>query len=232
MRLSVIIPVFNLIEMTKDLLVMISNNTIKPTEIFIIDDAGVDDYKTLVDKYTSLDIFDIHYIRNKENMGTNACWNIGVSKATGDLISILNNDIIINLKFFEHIFDTMKDESISICVPRNVGLGEKINDDSRKILSPLTKREGWAWTIRANLARQFFPIPPELRTFFGDDYIFEHVSRAGKIVKMEHNRIVHLKTTTMGTFWDKAKIKQTIGAERIEYNKIMRGKWDFIPKKQ
>ena len=232
MKLSVVLPVFNLIEMTKNLLVMIANNTIKPNEIFIIDDAGIDDYKTLVDKYSSLDIFDIQYIRNKENMGTNACWNLGISKATGDLISILNNDIIINLKFFEHILDTMKDESIGICIPRNVGLDGKINDDSQKILSPITKREGWAWTIRVDLAREFFPIPSQLRTFFGDDYIFEHVARSGKIMKMEHNKIIHMKTTTMGTFWGPGKIKQTIGAERIEYNKIMRDKWDFIPKKQ
>ena len=93
MDVSVVIPVLNQIYYTDLLFQDIIKNEIKPTQVILIDDGSTDDYSEIVNKYSCLNI---NYIRNKETMGVNYAWNMGIKISTYPIVTILNNDIIIN----------------------------------------------------------------------------------------------------------------------------------------
>ena len=62
-----------------------------PVEIIVIDNASSDGSEALIrDKYTEVEV-----IRNAENIGFAAACNMGIRKATGEYLLLLNPDTII-----------------------------------------------------------------------------------------------------------------------------------------
>lgn len=103
--ITAVIPVLNQNHYTDSLLNDISNNVVKPERIILIDDGSEQDVKQFCDKYNSLPI---DYIRHDENKGVNYSWNEGVKMSDTPLVSILNNDIILNEFFFKKIIQAYK----------------------------------------------------------------------------------------------------------------------------
>ena len=194
--ISVVIPVFNNINITEALFSNISENIIKPTEIIIVDDCGTDDYKGLVKKYSELNV---RYIRNDTNIGVNASWNKGIENSIYTIISILNNDILINKYFFKKIVETMADETIGLCVPNTIR-HKSFNDiDDKPDLTELEQREGWAFTIRKEIISTYGYIPNRIKYFYGDDYLFLSSKKMNyKNVKITNNTIFHYGGATIG----------------------------------
>jgi len=214
--ISVILPVLEEREMTSNILNNISVNTIKPDEIVLIDNSSTHDIQNLVPQYTCLDIV---YLKQKKNIGVNASWNLGIERAQHELISILNNDLILNNLFFENIEKVMVEyPDVGICVP-NTTKEIPIDNPNTKI-AILGTREGWAFTIRSEIAKRALPIPETLFMFFGDDYLFHFARSLGyKIVKVLNNEIVHLKETTVRKVLGK-KYQDTLDKEGKEWRKI------------
>jgi GT2 family glycosyltransferase len=100
MSITVVVPVLNHLFLTDNLLSYISSNLVKPVEIILVDNNSFEDIVSLVPKYKELNIV---YLKQNNNIGVNAAWNLGISLAKGSLISILNNDIIISKYFFKYI---------------------------------------------------------------------------------------------------------------------------------
>jgi GT2 family glycosyltransferase len=197
--ISVIVPVFNQIFLTDSLLSYISTNLVKPLEVILVDNNSTENIASLVPKYKDLNIV---YLRQRKNWGVNNAWNIGIQVAKGDLISILNNDIIISKFFFKYIQKVMDDNpNVGICYPATIGKKYHIlqADKEPEIVLELSGyREGWAFTIRTNIARDCYPIPSELRMFYGDDYLFEYTrKRKFGVVRMLTNTIYHYKSVTV-----------------------------------
>jgi len=196
--ITVVLPVLNQIFLTNNLLGYISSNMLRPIEIILIDNASTEDIHSLVQCHKDLNIV---YLRQKRNIGVNASWNLGISLAKGNLISILNNDIIITSFFFKYIDELMsKHKDVGICVPSTT-------NDKFSVMacqsypyiktSPLGKREGWAFTIRSEIAKRY-PIPESLKMFFGDDYLFANARKENfRIVKMVTNPIYHYGSITI-----------------------------------
>lgn len=220
--ITVVIPVLNQIFLTNNLLNCISSNTVKPLEIILVDNASTEDIGGIVFSHRDLNIL---HLKQKRNIGVNASWNLGILYAKGDLISVLNNDIIITKFFFEYIEELMKSHpKVGICVPNTV-------KDKTLVLSaesypyiktnPLGKREGWAFTIRTALAKDHYPIPKELKMYFGDDYLFGHVRKKGlEIVKMVTNPIFHYGSITLETTLGDVRSIELLKEERVVWEKI------------
>ena len=88
--LSIIIPVFNQLEMTQECIeaVLKSTNTISE---FIIIDNGSEPHFTL----PAMGNIEVTVIRNEENLGFPVAVNQGIRVAKGDIICLLNNDVIV-----------------------------------------------------------------------------------------------------------------------------------------
>lgn len=186
--ISVVVPVINE-RFLGSLLGDIRKNTMRPDEILVIDNgAGV--AKPICDQFTDLPI---RYLPQTQNLGVNASWNLGLSLARNELVSILNDDLILNDKFFEMILQTFQSfPNAGLVVPQTIMNPRHVHPagtNERPIVAMLPQREGWAFTTRKSLAE---PIPESLFTFCGDDWLFKTVVSKGYWpLKIINNRIFH-----------------------------------------
>jgi len=79
-------------------------------EIIVVDNASTDGSQEIVEK----EYPDVVLIRNRENMGFCGGNNIGIRKATGDLIILLNNDTIVDRNWIIEILKEAKDPKVGI----------------------------------------------------------------------------------------------------------------------
>lgn len=199
--ISVVIPVINQLDITKQLLYSMINNTIQPKEIILIDNGSKDPYETFINYFPQETncLTKINYLKNETNIGVNPSWNLGISKSKEKYISILNNDIYITNYFFKKIVEVFEDnKNIGIVVPNTVDYIPCFeSDDTFPKVRDLEKREGWAFTIKKELTNKIPPIPPEINKCFGDDYLFYWVKKLGyKCVKVMNNPIFHIGSLT------------------------------------
>jgi len=82
-------------------------------------------------------------------------------------------------------------------------------------IKPLGKREGWAFTIRTEIAKKSYPIPSKLKMFFGDDYLFGNTrEQEFEIVKMVTNPIYHYGSITLASNLGDVKSIKLLKEER------------------
>lgn len=92
MRISVIIPTYNRVNGLRRALESILKQTVKPSEIIIIDDASNQDVKKDLNMYFENKELNITYYRFKENSGACAARNYGAHLATGQILMFLDDD--------------------------------------------------------------------------------------------------------------------------------------------
>jgi len=190
-KLTVVVPVFNNLKITDDFFSTILENTIIPTEIILIDNGSIDKYYKLVRKYKHLNI---NYIRNETNKGVNSAWNYGIKNSKTPFISILNNDLLLNKYFFQKILESMDDLTVGIVSPSIIKSksGVKKSSDSPVVLKIQKRLRGCAFTIRKEVTDKMVPIPEELKTYCGDDYLALNTFRLGyKNAIMTNNFVFH-----------------------------------------
>lgn len=180
MKIGVVIPVVQDVYVNQ-LLCCIEQNSVHPDSVIIIDNSekGVN----LAQK-THLRV---HLYKLAFSLSVNASWNYGIQNFVGtdiDLISILNDDLLIERLFFEKLIrQASRNGKAGVFCPQT--LPRQINIENAlpvgfESCSEMSKREGWAWTIRKNLARHLPPIPDKLKTFCGDDWYWYHCHKESR----------------------------------------------------
>ena len=87
MNISVVIPTYNRIELLKRSIDSVINQTIKPSEIIIVDDGSIDGTEAMVkNKYDSLKLI------TQKNKGASAARNSGIKASSGEWICFLDSD--------------------------------------------------------------------------------------------------------------------------------------------
>jgi GT2 family glycosyltransferase len=190
MKIGVIVPVINN-NFLPGLLDCIERNTVHPDSIIIIDnspDRGIVIQTRLF----------FHKIMPDIPLGVNASWNTAVPMLfdTTDMISILNDDLLLEDHFFEKLIDTARlyPEAGVLC-PNTLKDEEGIKhafQAGNNNASRMNRREGWAWTIRSEVAKRIPPIPSDLVTFCGDDWYWHHCHKLNRPwMKMITNYCYH-----------------------------------------
>lgn len=102
-KLSVIIPVYGVEKYLKEALDSVLNQTLKDIEIIIVDDGGKDTCPQIIDEYAQKDdrIIAVH----KQNGGYGQSCNVGLEKATGEYVAILEPDDYIESSMYEDLFN-------------------------------------------------------------------------------------------------------------------------------
>lgn len=105
-NLSVIIPVYNVEKYLKQCLDSVLNQTLENIEIILIDDGSSDDSAAIIDEYAYRDkrITAIH----KENGGYGKACNLGLEKANGEYIAILEPDDFIEPDMYKRLYELAK----------------------------------------------------------------------------------------------------------------------------
>lgn len=173
-------PITAVIPVIKDkfLIGILSNieaNDHPPAEIIIIDNSnGRGNGVSKI--FAAFKHLSIRHLKQDHNIGVNASWNLGLAEAKTDLVSILNDDLTLPPQFFRVIAETFRDyPRAGVVIPNTVRDKRQLRGATASpIIEPITRREGWAFTIRRSAVD---PIPPTLFTFFGDDWLFDCVQR-------------------------------------------------------
>jgi glycosyltransferase involved in cell wall biosynthesis len=121
-KVSVVIPTFNHSNYVLQAIQSVRENTHGDVEIIVIDDGSSDGTDRLLE-----DVSDIKYVR-QQNQGAHSALNHGIQIATGEIISILNDD---DLFFPEHISAGVKNlkstgNDLYVSFPTTIGEGSKL----------------------------------------------------------------------------------------------------------
>ena len=118
-KVSVIIPVYNVEEYLRDCLDSVINQTLKEIEIICIDDCSTDCSYNILEEYAKKDNR-IILIKNKENMGVGYNRNIGIKEAKGEYIGFIDSDDYISEDYYENLYNTAKKYNSDVVNTLNV----------------------------------------------------------------------------------------------------------------
>jgi len=189
MRVGVFIPVVQEC-FVRPLMTYIERNTVRPDKIIILNNSSKSNIVIPARRGT------LEIVKPPEPLTVNASWNYGIQKLAGevDLIAVLNDDLIIEDMFFEKLlYAAKKNTKAGVFCPNTAHDQNRVRNPFRTTTcSPMTRREGWAWTIRSEVAKLIDPIPEQLVTWCGDDWYWRHCHKLNRPwMKMMNNHIFH-----------------------------------------
>lgn len=138
-KISVIVPVYNVEKYIDKCLNSLVNQTYKNLEIIVVNDGTKDNSQDIIDdyknKYENIKSF------IKPNGGISDARNYGIKRATGQYIAFVDSDDYIESTMYEKLYNGIKDADISVCDTYIVKNSEKtiINPGLNKKLQ--TKKE-------------------------------------------------------------------------------------------
>lgn len=93
-KVSIIIPVYNVAPYIEECLRSVDNQTYQNIEVIIVDDCGTDNSMELAIRFVDSSARKEHYVivRHECNKGVSAARNVGILKATGNYLYFLDSD--------------------------------------------------------------------------------------------------------------------------------------------
>lgn len=115
MKVSIIVPVYNVEKYLDKCLYSLANQTLKNIEIIVVNDGTKDNSQNIIDKYTKKYKNIKSFI--KENGGLSDARNYGIKKATGKYIGFVDSDDYIDLTMYEKLYNKIisDDYDVAIC---------------------------------------------------------------------------------------------------------------------
>ena len=113
-KVSVVVPAYNVENYIEDCLKSLINQTLKEIEIIVVNDGSTDNTFEIINKYANLD-FRIKVI-SQENQGISVTRNNGIKIAKGEYIGFVDSDDWVDENYFEELYNTAKkfDADISV----------------------------------------------------------------------------------------------------------------------
>ena len=106
-KISVIVPVYNVENYLIQCLDSIINQTLKDIEIICVDDCSPDNSIEILEEYKNKDNR-ISIIRHSNNQGLGPARNTGLKHANGEYISFVDSDDYIDKNFLFYLYSTAK----------------------------------------------------------------------------------------------------------------------------
>ena len=151
MKVSVIVPVYNVYEYIEKCLDSLVKQTLKDIEIIVVNDGSPDDSQKIIDKYAKKYKNIKSYI--KENGGLSDARNYGLKYAKGEYIAFLDSDDYVSYDMYEKMYQKAKEKDFDIVVcdinylyPDNtLRVSSGINDDTTDIKKAYLTIHPAAW---------------------------------------------------------------------------------------
>ena len=118
-KTSIVIPVYNHLYYTRQILGFIRRFTNVPHEIIVIDDHsrdGTPQFLKAISNKRYENLVDFRVITNKKRMGVTYCWNVGMEAAYAKHVAVINNDIILPPRWAEIILSVFRRDKNIKCV--------------------------------------------------------------------------------------------------------------------
>lgn len=117
-KISIIVPVFNVEKYLDRCITNIINQSYSNIEIIIINDGSTDNSLDICNKYKKIDNRII--VINQENQGLSAVRNKGIDIATGEYILFVDSDDILNVDLLKNIESLLNKENDVICFQHSI----------------------------------------------------------------------------------------------------------------
>lgn len=115
MKVSIIVPVYNVKEYLRKCLDSLVNQTLQDIEIIVVDDGSTDGSGDFVDSYATYYSSLIKVI-HKENGGLMSAWTTGVRASQGDYIGFIDSDDFASLDMFEKLYGYASDYDVDVVI--------------------------------------------------------------------------------------------------------------------
>jgi len=112
-KVSVVMPVYNGQEYLNEAIESVLQSSYKNLELIIVNDGSTDGSKLIIDKYKNDNR--VHII-NQSNMGIVSSRNKGLEHATGDYLSFIDQDDIVDKEFYSKCIKKIEIDNSSMCV--------------------------------------------------------------------------------------------------------------------
>ena len=113
MRLSIIIPIYNVEQYIEQCLVSILNKTYKDIEIILVNDGSKDNSMKIIKKYLSDKRIKVI---NKKNGGLSSARNVGLKIATGEYIAFVDSDDWIRIDKLVELYNIIQNEKLDLII--------------------------------------------------------------------------------------------------------------------
>ncbi len=108
------------------------------------------------------------------NIGVNPAWNLGVDKAKNETVVILNDDFLVEAKFFKEALK-IKDSNAIVSINFNPG--------SKEVERTIQRNDGFGCCFMID-KKDYVKIPNDLIIYFGDDWLFMNCIAQGKTIAL------------------------------------------------
>ena len=112
-KVSIIIPVYNVEKYISRCLDSVINQTLKEIEIILVNDGTKDNSLEICEKYAKQD--NRIKIFSKKNEGLGLTRNYGIKRASGEYIGFLDSDDFIDFDFYEKLYNQALKENVDAC---------------------------------------------------------------------------------------------------------------------
>ena len=113
-KVSVVVPVYNVEKYLDKCLTSLVNQTLKDIEIIVVNDGTKDNSQDIIDRYVKKYKNIKSYI--KPNGGLSSARNYGIEKCKGEYIAFLDSDDYVNSNMYEVLYNKAKTEDFDITV--------------------------------------------------------------------------------------------------------------------
>ena len=128
MKLSIIIPVYNVRRWLEDTVKSVRNQTFRDFELILVDDGASDGSGELCDAFAAAD--DRIRVIHQENAGVSAARNAGLDAARGEYIGWVDSDDIIEADMYERLVQLAESHNAEI-VQCQHDRADKLNGNAR-----------------------------------------------------------------------------------------------------
>ncbi|MBR0264710.1 MAG: glycosyltransferase family 2 protein [Prevotella sp.] len=136
MKISIVIPVYNVAPYIEDCLRSVMNQTWQDSlECILVDDCGTDESMRLIEQMmeTYTGKVDFRIIRHPQNRGLSAARNSGIDAATGDYVFFLDSDDEITPDCIERLTKPLQDKDYDFVVGGYQIIGSQIQMDPLRL---------------------------------------------------------------------------------------------------
>lgn len=156
-KISVIVLTYNNLELTKDCLSSLLTRSHYPNlEIIVVDNASTDGSDVFLKEFGETHP-NVHIILNAKNVGFAAGNNIGLAAATGDYLTMVNNDTVLTrgwaMTMMRHL---QADPTIGLVGPVTNNIGNEARVPTNYSTLPQMPAEAAFYTLQK--MGRFFPI--------------------------------------------------------------------------
>lgn len=199
MKPLIVMPAVKNVHVTREAIDSVINH---PVDIILCANGADQDVIDLMYQYKELKPDRVSVWIEPVNIGVNPVWNKFVAyfmNTDYTHIGILSSDVILHHQWLEYLerWDSISDVPIPVEVDRDtLKLGIDVSENKREIATEgLNGIFIWLTKFQAKVS---FPIPEDIKIWFGDNWIHESLRQQGYATVIHHNfRAFHGGSVTL-----------------------------------